>query len=83
MGRAASGELQACFAGCDDRLRSVQDAEIGEDDEEVVGNRFRADPEATRNRCVAVAVGEQGQDLALPWRELGQGLERRSGRLGF
>lgn len=51
--------------------------------EEVVGNRLRADPEATRNRCVAVAVGEQGQDFALPRHELGQGLERRSGRLGF
>ncbi len=64
------------------RLGAVARSQLGEDIADVEPDRARADSQRFGDLLVGPAFGQQGQDLTLPWRQVGSYRGRLFGRLG-
>ena len=60
----------------DDRLSSIRDLELVEDDRHVVADRLGAKEELARDLAIGGTRRDEVEDLALPGGELGEGLAR-------
>ncbi len=70
---------QPGFSGADDRLRPVGHLQLEEDVRGVVAHRFEAQEQPFGYLLVALALGDEGEDLLFAFGELGEGAPRRAG----
>src|SRR3954454_1738744 len=69
----SSGPSQAGLAGLDDGVAAVGEMQLGEDGGDVVGDRLRGQVETRSDLGVTEARSHGVEDLALAFRELGEG----------
>src|SRR5690606_5275726 len=80
--RGTCGVAEAGLPGQDDGLGAVGDVELEEDVRDVVADGLLAEEEGGGDLGVAAALGDEFEDLAFAFGELGKGGLARVGHLG-
>ena len=70
---------ETCFPGPDDGVDPAGDLEFAEDDGDIVADGLLAEVEAAGNGGVGVALGQQLEDVPLPFGQLRKGRCRGPG----